>query len=116
MNSARTCGASASTNGRMLISALNGLVGAETSLHQIQVGFGDILRFPDPADRQAGADARECRQPVISGLGLPYGNPPYVSPVTAPFRASRNPSQIAPKLARKASRKGRLVEHMARGG
>ena len=32
--------------------------GAETRLHQIQVGLGNILRLPDPADWQAGADAQ----------------------------------------------------------
>src|SRR5580658_12704 len=34
----------------------DGLAGAEAGLHQIKVGFGDILRITDPADREAGAD------------------------------------------------------------
>jgi hypothetical protein len=29
----------------------DGLAGAEAGLHQIQIGFGDILRLADPPDR-----------------------------------------------------------------
>src|SRR5271169_4442061 len=49
----------------------DGLAGAEAGLHQIEVGFGDILRLADPADREAGADTLECRQSLGFRQSMP---------------------------------------------